>query len=405
MPAGTIALTNNSTAVTGTGTSFTAELKANDFVVAVVGGVAYTLGIKSVDSNTTLTLAQSYTGPAASGLAWTPVPFGTMTAITAQLAAQVTYAVRGFNLDKANWQGIFTGTGTVTVMLPDGTSWQGPAWGGITSDLESKANSNDVLTKADNLSSVSDKVKAWGNIAQYGTTSTTAAQGNDSRITGALQKTGGDITGGIRLDGAGSANSIPVVYALSTNFKNSVNQVFGAAGAGGATVQGHYYFETGAFHSFRILMTGTGSTDQWTFRNGGGAYGTAWNNTSDERIKSDKKIIDNALDKVNKINGYTYNKDGMKTTGLLAQELEVVLPEVVSNMGRYTLKTDINGMKAGDTLDEVKAVSYGEVAGLLVEAIKELSKNLDNKNQIIEKQSAVIAELQNRMKAIDGLDA
>ena len=38
MPAGTIKLTNNSAAVTGTGTSFTTELAANDFLVAVVGG-------------------------------------------------------------------------------------------------------------------------------------------------------------------------------------------------------------------------------------------------------------------------------------------------------------------------------------------------------------------------------
>lgn len=130
---------------TGTGTSFTAELKANDFVVAVVGGVAYTLGIKSVDSNTALTLAQAYTGPAASGLAWTPVPFGTMTAITAQLASQVTYAVRGFNLDKANWQQILTGTGNVTVNLPDGNSWTGPAWGGITTSIDGKLDKNKNL--------------------------------------------------------------------------------------------------------------------------------------------------------------------------------------------------------------------------------------------------------------------
>lgn len=139
MPAGTIALTNNSATITGTGTSFTTELKVNDFLVSTVGGLAYTLGVKSIQSNTSLTLMEVYTGPSASGQSWTPVPYGTMASITAQVAAQVTYAIRGFNLDKANWQQIFTGTGTVTVTLPDGTSWQGPAWGGIGTTLANKA--------------------------------------------------------------------------------------------------------------------------------------------------------------------------------------------------------------------------------------------------------------------------
>ena len=149
MPAGTIALTNNSATVTGTGTSFNTELKVNDFLVSTVGGGAYTLGVKSIESNTSLTLIEKYTGPAATGQSWTPVPYGTMAAITAQLAAQVTYAIRGFNLDKANWQQVFTGTGTITVNLPDGTSWQGPAWSGISATLNNKAskgNNSDITS-------------------------------------------------------------------------------------------------------------------------------------------------------------------------------------------------------------------------------------------------------------------
>lgn len=133
MPAGTIALTNNSASVTGTGTSFNTELKVNDFIVAVVGGVPYTLGVKSIESNTALTLIQIYNGPSAAGLAWTPVPFGTMAAITAQLASQVTYAIRGLNLDKANWQQVYSDAVSVTVNLPDGNAFTGPSWGYLAS--------------------------------------------------------------------------------------------------------------------------------------------------------------------------------------------------------------------------------------------------------------------------------
>jgi len=139
MPAGTIALTNNSAAVTGTGTSFTSELKANDFVVVVVGGVTYTLGVKSVESATALTLITAYGGATVSGLSWTPVPNATLVGITAQVAADVAKAIRGLNLDKANWQQIFSGAGNVTVTLPDGTSWNGPGWSYMASQYDNKA--------------------------------------------------------------------------------------------------------------------------------------------------------------------------------------------------------------------------------------------------------------------------
>lgn len=174
MPAGTIVLTNNSTNVTGTGTSFTTELKVNDFVVAVVGGVAYTLGVAAIASNTSLTLIQKYDGPTTSGLAWNPVPFGTMAAITAQLAAQVTYAIRGMNLDKANWQQVFTGTGDITVNLPDGTSWTGPAWNSFTTSLNNLSTTKAGKGANSDITSLSGLTTALS-ITQGGTGSKNAA--------------------------------------------------------------------------------------------------------------------------------------------------------------------------------------------------------------------------------------
>jgi|GEM_PF-3449789 len=139
MPAGTIALTNNSTAVTGSGTSFTTELKANDFIVTVVGGVTYTLGVQLVDSETGVTLITAYNGPSATGIAWTAVPNAALVGITAQVAADVAKAIRGLNLDKANWQQIFSGTGNVKVTLPDGSQYTGPAWNALVTMLNGKA--------------------------------------------------------------------------------------------------------------------------------------------------------------------------------------------------------------------------------------------------------------------------
>ncbi|SUX61395.1 Uncharacterised protein [Citrobacter koseri] len=128
MSAGTLTLTNNSAVVTGSGTAFTTELSAGDFIVVTVGGVPYTLPIKTVNSNTSLTLVSNYTGPTQSGAAWSAVPRVALNMVTAALVAQSAEALRGLNYDKQNWQSIFSGTGNVTVKLPDGSEWTGPAW-------------------------------------------------------------------------------------------------------------------------------------------------------------------------------------------------------------------------------------------------------------------------------------
>ncbi|OKP15658.1 hypothetical protein BSQ40_29430, partial [Serratia fonticola] len=104
MPAGTITLTNNSATVKGAGTAFSTELKPGDFVVAVVGGVTYTLPVKTVDNATQVTLIRAYDGPTQAGAAWSAVPRETLNAITAQLAAESSRALRGLNYDKDNWQ-------------------------------------------------------------------------------------------------------------------------------------------------------------------------------------------------------------------------------------------------------------------------------------------------------------
>lgn len=139
MSAGTLTLTNNSAAVSGAGTAFNTELAAGDFIVVTVGGVPYTLPVISVESSTALTLVSAYTGPTQSGAAWSAVPRVALNMVTAALVAQSAEALRGLNYDKQNWQQVFSGTGTITVRLPDGTTYTGPAWNGISTALDNKA--------------------------------------------------------------------------------------------------------------------------------------------------------------------------------------------------------------------------------------------------------------------------
>ncbi len=131
MSAGTLTLTNNSDAVTGKGTAFTTELAAGDFIVVTVGGVPYTLPVKSVESDTELALVSVFTGPTQPGAAWSAVPRVALNMVTAALVAQSAEALRGLNYDKQNWQQVFSGDREITVRLPDGTSFSGPSWKSI----------------------------------------------------------------------------------------------------------------------------------------------------------------------------------------------------------------------------------------------------------------------------------
>lgn len=79
---------------------------------------------------------------------------------------------------------------------------------------------------------------------------------------------------------------------------------------------------------------------------------------SDRRLKTEIETISHALLKVNNLIGRTYIKDGKREIGLVAQETQKVIPEVVYE-GEYL------------------SVAYGNIVGLLVEAIKELSKEVE----------------------------
>ena len=92
---------------------------------------------------------------------------------------------------------------------------------------------------------------------------------------------------------------------------------------------------------------------------------------SDERLKSNISPITNGLDKVLKLNGYTFDvkDDDKRRTGLLAQEVMDVLPEAVQeqNDGHYSL-------------------AYGNLAGLFVEAFKSMHQQMTGKINALESQ-------------------
>ncbi|BBT90884.1 hypothetical protein WP8W19C02_25040 [Enterobacter cloacae] len=106
------------------------------------------------------------------------------------------------------------------------------------------------------------------------------------------------------------------------------------------------------------------------------------NQTSDERVKFDKEPVSKALEKICSLTGYTFGiqlteSESVRSAGIIAQDLEKVLPVAVSSGGTGTTP-------AGEEINDLKTVDYSAMSALYVEAIKELTERL----KIIEKELA-----------------
>ena len=87
---------------------------------------------------------------------------------------------------------------------------------------------------------------------------------------------------------------------------------------------------------------------------------------SDIKLKENINSLENCLEKLSSINGYSYNfKNSYKRSiGLIAQEVEKVFPELIQG-------------------ESIKSVMYGNVTAVLVEAIKELSDKVDALSDVV----------------------
>jgi len=216
--------------------------------------------------------------------------------------------------------------------------------------------------------------------------------GNSIRIE--FQTNGTTLRGSVYADNANSigflnnANEWGLRY-LSAN-GNSPNLHF--LESGNETWSGNPGNDTGKieYHSNRMyIVSGANSTEVVRFRRSGDDVAmidnsgnvrfqgdvTAYSDPSDIRLKEDIKNIENPLDKVMSLNGvtFTYKKDGKQSTGVIAQEVQKVLPEVI-----YTSK-ELN------TEEEFLVVRYGNMVGLLIEAIKEQQQQIEELKLLINK--------------------
>jgi hypothetical protein len=94
------------------------------------------------------------------------------------------------------------------------------------------------------------------------------------------------------------------------------------------------------------------------------AYSTT--TASDERLKDNIQVVENAVDKCKALRGVTFDwkRDGAASAGVIAQDVQEVLPEAVKQ---------VTGMNGEDHL----TVNYGALTSILIEAVKELSAKVE----------------------------
>jgi len=131
----------------------------------------------------------------------------------------------------------------------------------------------------------------------------------------------------------------------------------------GATI----YASPGTGHEFR----GSANTTTFNIDNNGNASATGTvTASSDIRLKKNIKTIENALDKVLNLRGVEFDRIDIDThqIGLIAQEVEEVIPDVVH--------TNENGLKS---------VAYGNIVAILIESIKELKGEISELKEKVAK--------------------
>ena len=105
---------------------------------------------------------------------------------------------------------------------------------------------------------------------------------------------------------------------------------------------------------------------------------------SDQALKENIDVVDGALDKVCTLEGveFTWKRDGMRSAGVIAQNVEMVLPQAVHDT-----------VFLGDDDNKFKTVDYNQLHALYIEAIKELRGVVQRQSDVIDELTREVAEL------------
>jgi hypothetical protein len=151
-----------------------------------------------------------------------------------------------------------------------------------------------------------------------------------------------------------------------------------------------YFWGSGGAGTSMVIENATGevgvgtSTPSYPFDVAGVAHATSHASSSDERFKTDVMQLSGVLDKLDRIRGVSFEWNGLyeslgrssghREIGVIAQEVEEEFPELVTTWGD----------------EDYRAVEYGRMTGVLIEAIKELKAENEALRERVEALEGVL---------------
>ena len=220
---------------------------------------------------------------------------------------------------------------------------------------------NNAYIRANNAYDQSNNVIAFASLA-YDQANGAYAQANGvyAQANGAYdQANGAYAQANVAISDAANANTLALsAYNLAVN---AAAEIF----IGDETTSSSLFYPTFTANSTGSVAEINVSSSKLTFNPSTGTLSsTIFNSLSDASLKENVTKIDDALSVINSISGvsFTWKDNGNKSYGVIAQEVEKTIPELVS---------DINN---------VKTVNYDGIIAFLIEAIKQLNAKLEEKN-------------------------
>lgn len=187
-----------------------------------------------------------------------------------------------------------------------------------------------------------------------------------------------DRAAGINVDNQDSYNGVSNVWKLTHWSKYHIASMAGYVPGGDLN---------NAIMKLTVHNNGFDFTANGNFTIAGSGYGRAWNTGSDIKLKKDIRPIESALSFVDKIDTihYKLKSDESENIGFIAQNLQNLIPEVVSV-----------AKISEDKEDSYLSVNYGAMSAYNTACIKELKVIVENQNSQIEELKQLIKELLNK---------
>ena len=415
-PLASPALTGNPTAPTPAAGDRDTSIATTEFVQAAVDKTAWVKSHRDFNQGTLIKTSIPDQGPAwllqitGNSYALGTVPFDLLVQGYGY-GGSLAYGATGLsNGEPINGLVVFSLGGVICFWFPRQNYWQG--FNVFASDVLLAGRSENAVTSIDDapmpvgatmVAALSPLIKQSWHTGNIGAASISATQLTgtipDARLSGTY--TGVNITGnaatatklqtartinGVSFDGTANitvadSTKLPLTGGVMTGTlitKITGHSVGYGGGDGSLSVRGDassaavMTFHRGGAYAINLgldtdnvfrLGGWSDGTNVYRFQVDGGGNFTASGNVttySDIRLKKDIRVIPDALAKVEQLSGVTYERidSGERQTGLIAQEVQKVLPEAVSG-------------------DDMLSVAYGNLVGLLVEAIKELKAEVD----------------------------